>query len=248
MPSPFTHIANAQRLVRDPVVPEAIRQALITDESAFLLGNIAADGHHLAEGLRRDQTHFYKYDFPVIEHPWRIMMAQHPSLWETRPPDSRAFLAGYIAHLSIDEVWWLDLTRPYFGEREWASRDRRFLMLNILLIGMDERDEIPARNSASVLANANPHNWLPFMQDAALIAWRNVIARQLEPNGASETLAVIAPRVNRTVEQLRAMVDDTESLEHDLFAHIPHALVAEVEEKMYLHAREQMIIYWNESA
>ena len=120
-------------------------------------------------------------------------------------------------------------------------------MLNILLIQMDERDFAAAQTTAIPLAAAIPHHWLPFMDDSALIAWRDMIVRQIVPDGDSETLEVIAPRVNLTPQALRALVDDAPHLEADLYAHIARDTVAAVEAKMDLYAREQVIVYWNES-
>jgi hypothetical protein len=247
MPTPFTHLANARRLLNDAALPASIRAALRAHESAFLLGTIAADGHMLA-GLRRDQTHFYRYDALVDAHPWRIMFTEYPALHTADDPDARAFLAGYIAHLCLDEIWWLHLTRPEFGLREWGTRDSRFLLLNVLLIQMDERDEAAARTMGMTLAAAHPRGWLPFMDDVALAGWRDVVARQLMPDGISETLPIIAPRVGLTAGNLRALIDDAPRLERELYAHVPRARIAEVEIEMDAHARDQVRIYWEESA
>ena len=132
MPTPFTHLLYAQRLLSDPAVPASQRALLNSHLPAYLLGSVVADAHALA-GLKRDETHFYAFDRPMEDHPWRVMLAQYPSLNSVTDPDWRAFLAGYVMHLSMDEVWSLQMTGPEFADRNWAPRMQRFLMLHILL-------------------------------------------------------------------------------------------------------------------
>ncbi|PJF24598.1 MAG: hypothetical protein CUN53_17030, partial [Phototrophicales bacterium] len=157
---------------------------------------------------------------------------------------ARAFAAGYVAHLAMDEIWWLRMMRPHFGEREWAERSQRFLMLNIILTVMDERDEAAARREVSALRSALPAAWCPFLPDQALIAWRDLIAAQIAPGGSSRTLEILAPRVGKTELELRRMLDDAPQLEADLWAHVPRELLRTVEEAMLTHARDSLCAYW----
>jgi hypothetical protein len=244
MPTPFTHLRVAQQLLADPQVPAHWRDGLRESVSAFFLGNIAADAR-VSSGLKRADTHFYAYDVPMIDHPWRVMLAQHPVM-----PCSaahRAFLAGYVAHLSMDEVWTLDMMKPYFVEQTWG-RDRkfRFFMLHILLIYLDERDlaALDRDAAADVLEQARPDDWLPFMPDADLCAWRDFIAEQLR--GESQTLAVFGARINKTPAEFRAVLDAADVLERDLWTHVPLSVLAKMETQMYTHARAQMLMFLDE--
>jgi hypothetical protein len=247
MPTPFTHLEIAQRLLADDAIPQSIRSALHDERPAFLLGSIAADAR-TESGLRREDTHFYHYERGIHDHPWRVMFQQHPSL---QPPNSaaqRAFLAGYVAHLSVDEIWSLNMLGPHFAGREWAPRPKRFLMLHILLIHMDERDLhslLPWQYPT--LVQAAPHDWLPFMNDAILCDWRDFIGQQIESEGASQTLAVFGSRINRTPAELRAILESPQQMQSDLWQHITPSLLAEIEAQMYAHTREQLSQYWEES-
>jgi len=247
MPTPFTHLESAQRLLEDDHIPPQTRAALADELPAFLLGNIAADAR-TESGLKREDTHFYSYDKGITEHPWRVMMHVHPSLETAHDSAQRAFLAGYVAHLSMDEWWSLHMLGPHFAAREWAPRQTRFLMLHILLIYMDERDLnrlLPWQYET--LSAAQPENWTPFMSDKILSDWRDFIARQIKEAGASETLAVLGSRINMQPPELRAILDSPAQMESDLWQHISPALLADVEADMYRHAREQMLAYWSES-
>lgn len=248
MPTPFTHLETAQRLLNDEHIPHTIRDMLRAECPAFLLGHVAADAR-TESGIKREDTHFYSYDKGIHEHPWRVMLETHPSLEIPHSLAQRVFLAGYAAHLSIDEWWSLHMLGPQFANRDWAPRPQRFIMLHVILIYMDERDyNLLQPWQYETLQAAEPDRWTPFMNDRILRDWRDFIARQIRPGGnASETLEVLGSRINMQPPDLRAILDDPERMHNDLWQHIPQTLMAEIEADMYRHAREQMLVYWGES-
>lgn len=243
MPTPFTHLVYAHRLLNDPALPAQARDRLAEQLPAFYLGSVAADGH-LVSHLKREDTHFYAHDRPMEDHLWRVMLSRHPELSSPADAAQHAFVAGYVAHLTMDEIWSLKMVYPHFVDREWASRGKRFLMLNVLLTNMDERDyALIDRSIPPALLNARANAWLPFIQDAALDAWGALIQRQIAEGGRSETLDIIAPRVMMTVDSLRALLDAADQLEIDLWANIPRELLREVETQMYDAALKDLIKY-----
>ena len=243
MPTPFTHLLYAQRLLSDPAVPAPDRALLDAHRPAYLLGSIVADAHGLA-GLRRDQTHFYAFDRPMEDHPWRVMVKDYPSLACVDDLDQRAFLAAYVMHISMDEIWSLHMVGPEFVGREWAVQMQRFLMLHILLISMDERDQAQLDPDMSrELHEAQPNHWLPFLDDRFILEWDELIDRQIMPGGVSETLEVYGQRLKQTPEALRAILDSPERMENELWANVTHETLARVEGQMLDHGRAQMLAY-----
>lgn len=242
MPTPFTHLRTAQRLLNDDAIPAEVRLFLHDERGAFLLGNIAADAR-VDTGQTRETTHFYHYEQGIERHPWRVMFDKFPALWGASAAQ-KAFLAGYVAHLSMDEVWSLDMLAPEFGQRDWGASSRfRFLMLHIILIYMDERDHAALEAwQADALRSAAPDVWTPFMSDDTLRHWRDFIAVQLGPD-ASQTLDVLGARVNKTRDELRAILDTPERMHNDLWENVTPETLARVEDKMYTHACEQMMVY-----
>jgi hypothetical protein len=248
MPTPFTHLETAQRMLRDDAIPQPLRHALARECPAFLLGQIAADARTNGD-LRREDTHFYSYDHGIPEPPWRVMIQRNPVLLRPHSPAQRAFVAGYVAHLTVDEVWSLDMLGPHFAGREWGPRPFRFLMLHILLIYMDERDYArldPGHYDS--LTRAHPVDWLPFMSDQTLAGWRDFIGQQIKPGGVSQTLEVFGSRIAKQPADLRAILDAPEIMQRDLWAHITPDTLAAVETTMYARARDALITYWHESA
>lgn len=247
MPTPFTHLRAAQKLLDDPAVAPALRDFLRAEHSAFLLGNVAADARRVDSGLLRPNTHFYHYDMPITQHPWRVMLERHPILTTLNSDAQRAFLAGYVAHLSMDEVWLIEMLGPHFVEREWGTQQSRFFMLHIILTFMDERDyaTLDVERRALLFA-AQPDSWLPFMSDSILKNWGDYIAEQLPP-GNSQTLAIFAQRIDKQIEDFRAVLDVPERMQADLWDNIPFEVFTDIEDQMYTFAREQMLIYLGET-
>ena len=242
MPTPFTHLEIAQRLLADEAIPAIERERLNAERNAFLLGSVAADAR-VSSGLRREDTHFYAYGETIVDPPWRTMMRRFPDLQRTNSAAQRTFVAAYVALLSVDAVWTNEITDPYFAHADWLTPHQRFIMLHGLLVTMDERDyaRLCDWQRDSLLA-AEPRDWLPFMTDGDLTAWRDLVGRQLPP-GESETLTILGGRINMTPAQLQALIDSTDVMERDLWAYVPKAVESAVEEMMYADARRQMLAY-----
>ena len=251
MPTPFTHLDIAQRLLQDEGVPAGLCAELRREESAFLLGSVAADGR-IDIGSERQDTHFYRYERPLTERPWRAMLRTHPQLWQPRDGAHRAFIAAYVAHLAVDECWTTRMLRPHFAEKEWRAgetRQERFRVLHYLLSWMDERDWCWLDDAcAARLRAAAPNGWLPFFPDEALRNWRNRIAQQLPPYGQSETLTVFGARIGQEPTAMRAFLDDAQRMQECLWLNVPRELLAEIEAQLHDEARSQLLAYWRESA
>ncbi len=243
MPTPFTHLEIAQRLLVDEAIPAVYRDCLRAECGAFLLGNIAADAR-VGNGAPRGVTHFYDYGRPIVDHPWRVMTQRNPGLMQPHDAAHRAFVAGYVAHLSIDEAWSRNMVGPHFYGRDWADNAFRYYMLHIILIHMDERDLLRLDDwHAPNLAQAAPRDWLPFISDDDLKAWQRLIHDQIKPGGSSRTLDIFGGRIGKTARELRAFLDSPQQMQAGLWQHIAPELLAQTEVTMYQHARQQLVVY-----
>ena len=244
MPTPFTHLAAAQRLLDESTLALEHRELFRRELGAFLLGNVAADARN-ESGTPRAATHFYDYAQEITdETPWSVMLRQNPELWTPQDDAHAAFIAGYVAHLSMDEIWSRRMVGPHFVERDWAERNHRWVMLHVILIFMDERDQRSLADwQAEALAHAEPHLWTSFLTDTSLAHWRDMIADQLRPGGWSQTLDIFGARAKRTPEQLRTLLDNPSEMHESLWQHIQPELLAEIEGEMYDHAVTQTAAY-----
>lgn len=244
MPTPFTHLQIAYRLLADPSIPSRVQALLMAEQPSYLLGSICADAR--IPGKERDATHFYRYDKPMVEHPWRIMMNQYPELMQPRSAAQQAFIAGYVAHLAADEYWSLNMLKPHFVVREWGDGMRdRFFLLHLLLIFQDERDlkTLPL-DTGRQLQQCIPDRWLPFMPDDILCDWRDLVGEQIPDK--SKTLEIFGGRIATAPVVLRQMLDDSALMQERLWQHITPVLLAEIEEHLYEFSREQMLLYLDE--
>jgi hypothetical protein len=245
MPTPFTHLEITQRLLKDPDVPRAYRDLLSAHHSAFQLGNIVADAR-IASGVGREVTHFYAYNHPITEHPWHVMLNDHPILQIPHDDRHLVFLAGYVTHLATDEAWALKMVRPNFSLREWEGVDRidKFITLHLILSHIDERDEAQLDDwQSDSLAQCMPDDWLPFMSDSVLCSWRDLIATQIAPTGTSQTLAILGKRLALDPTVLRNMLDSPQIMFERLWQHVPQVMLATTERQMYAFTRAQLCHY-----
>lgn len=245
MPTPFTHLEITNRLLDDARIPESLRHQLAAERPAFLLGGIIADARIPPDGKRHD-THFYRYDQPMPDHPWREMFRQNPEIDQPKSAAHLAFLAGYVAHLAADEYWSRHVLAPYFRDGDWGEDVRsRFFILHLLLIHMDERDETTLmEDHATILRQCISNDWLPFMPDTVVHEWRDFIASQIETE--SQTLDIFGKRTRTEPEKLRQLVDDANYMQDHLWQHITPAMLVEIEHSLYEFAREQLLVYLGE--
>ncbi len=245
MPTPFTHLQIAYRLLADPVLPESVQALLLAELPAYLLGSISADAR--IPGKERDAAHFYRYDTPMLDHPWRVMTHQYPDLMHPQTAAQRAFIAGYVAHLAADEYWSLNMLKPHFAESDWGGSMRgRFFVLHLLLIFQDERDlKTLSLETAQQLLNCIPDHWLPFMPDDILCGWRDLVAGQIPDK--SQTLDIFGGRIATEPAVLRQMLDNATLMQDRLWQHVTPTILHDVEENLYAFSRAQLLQYWRET-
>lgn len=250
MPTPFSHMVALAHLLQDDQVPPSLRDQLRAEEPAYLLGAVAPDARVPNVSDSRAATHFYSYQEGISAPPWRLMLQKYPTLVPPQSAAHRAFLAGYVAHLAMDEVWTRQMLVPHFANADWGENPRqRFFVLHFMLIDMDERDlKHISAEMAHTLQRAKPQAWLPFMPLPILREWQKLIYEQIKPNGESKTYEIFGERVQQSAAQMRRSFQDEAWMQEQLWQHVPRSILAEVEAQMFVYAREVLIAYWQEHA
>lgn len=247
------HMALVNRLIDDASLPTATRTLLRSAWGAFLLGSVAPDAR-VSSGISRVDTHFFEYAPTIDPPPATAMLHRHPGLRRSAVVNENdkarlAFVAGYAGHLAMDEIWCVDMLFPYFVHQNgWTNSASAMLALHVLLSYLDERDlkQLPDGEHEH-LVSAEPRDWLPFMPDDALRGWRDIVAAQLPPAGASRTLEILGKRIGMTVEDMTEFLASKTQMGEIVWANVPAERVAATEEAMYVAVRRTVIAYLDDS-
>lgn len=229
MPTPFYHLSIAYELLEHPEMSKNMRAHLTSCINPFLFGKTAPDVQ-VVSGRKREATHFYTLPPEGKTPAWKRLMAAYPTLSDASalPEDQAAFLAGYICHLQADETWIFDLFLPIFGpDADWADFRKRLYLHNVLRIYLDKQvlDSLPKETSTH-LQTTTPKNWLPFVEDDHLTAWRDYLAEQLEPGAAVQTIEVFANRHGLPPEDFSNLLNSEELMEEEIFTHVSRSDLA----------------------
>lgn len=227
MPTPINHLIMARELVESGLLTAAAQTLLEEQSGAFLLGHTAPDVQTVSE-QPREATHFYHIP-PSDEQPAHLaLLTAYPDLAHPAQmaPDRAAFLCGYLAHLRADELWWRQVFAPCFGEAAaWGTWKERLFLHNVLRTYLDRQDQARLNGRVvTALAGATPRNWLPFVSDDALCAWRDLLVQQLQPGQHIHTAEVFAARMRVPTQ----WIEDTLRNPHEmarLFHHAPSSLL-----------------------
>jgi len=240
------HMALVKRLINDQAFPDSARRFLTTHWGAFLLGSIAPDAR-VSSGVKRVSTHFFEYGEDINPPAVTAMLNRYPELTRRVLTNEEriAFVAGYAGHLMMDQVWYTDMLRPHFEHSEWADRKTKFVVLHYLLAALDQRDYplLPRQYYYEQLCAATPLRWLPFMSDAGLIEWRNLLTAQLAPEGDNQTCTILGERIGLSGADLASQITSADAMQRSTWANIPRDSLNKAEEAMYEGVRETVITY-----
>jgi hypothetical protein len=223
VPTPFCLLDLAERLLNHPALAPQPKQRLCDARAAFLFGNTAPD-YVTVVGLPRQQGHFFDVPIRQSEPAYQRLLRLFPSLATPSqlPDDQAAFVAGYLAHLWLDQAWILGVFEPIFGPGVHRGSFKQRLLDHNLLRAYLDRDALRrlAPNVGTILATAQPRSWLPFAEDQALVAWRDHLAEQLSPGGHSRTIDVFARRHNLSPATFQRQLESHQTMNKAVFRHL----------------------------
>lgn len=223
MPTPFYHLALANELLADSGLSADTRDLLIAHRPAFLFGCTAPDVTTLS-GQLRESAHFFEVPMLSDRPAHEVMFAAFPDLAHAADlsPEHSAFLAGYVCHLALDQLWIRELFEPVFGPNAaWGDFRERLYLHNILRAWLDAQllPELPF-DTPSELREASPRHWLPFVTDGHLREWRDFLAGQLEPGARNRTVDVFAGRMGKDAAEFHSLLASPAELERRVFSRV----------------------------
>ena len=221
MPTPFYHLVLAQEMLIDDNLNGDARELLLAERSAFLFGNTAPDVQTLS-GQAREQTHFFsvhKFDSNPAQ---QVMFRKFPELAHAAvmPTQHAAFIAGYCAHLLLDQAWIRDVFYPFFGSKaRWSDVSERLFLHNVLRVYLDRCNyvRLPV-DIHDVLQTIRPASWLPFVQNEYLDQWRDFLAHQCVPGATVLTVEIFAERMARQPEEFEALLSSDDAIQVQIFS------------------------------
>lgn len=200
-----------------------MRLLLSEHRSEFLFGNTAPDVQ-VVSGQPRAATHFFDLPLQPNEQPaWEKFLAANLSLSDPSKlaGAQAAFVAGYLCHLQADIYWIRQIFIPVFGRgSRWDSFPKRLYLHNVLRAYLD-RKILPELASGACISSVLPDGWLPFVQDAHLISWRDFLTSQLHPGARIQTVEVFAARQGISPEAYYALLNSEGRLDEEIFSHLP---------------------------
>ena len=206
-----------------------LKEILTVEWPAFYLGSVAPDVNAISD-IPRFGTHFYEVPPPEEEMAYPTMLSTFPQLANcaAMPPAQALFVAAYSAHLLLDLIWLRQIVYPFFfAPRGLGSRKQRTLIHNILLTYLDTLALAALPETAvSTLAAATPNQWLPFVPDAILVEWRDILTAQLAPDAPVRTVEIYAGRMKMLPDEFVTNLQDPIWMQTQVFDKIP---VAEVQ-------------------
>jgi hypothetical protein len=136
-------------------------------------------------------------------------------------PEKVAFLTGYLCHLQADWLWIKEIFLPIFGpEQAWGDFKHRLYLHNVLRTYLDVQ-VLPGlkADTGERLVEAKPDSWLPFVDDYDLREWRDILAKQLQPDSAVQTVEVFAARQGIPAEEYYDLLNSNARMEEEVFVY-----------------------------
>jgi len=221
------HLAFHMSVARD--LANAERRPIIeADRGVFYLGSTGPDMRILSRA-DRTSSHYFVLDCLEEQNSVESFFQAHGDLRDAGKLESptAAFVAGYLTHLVVDEVWITDIYRPFFGPGAALGGDARANVLDRILqyeMDLQRRRDRPAMEEIRaqlVATSLDVH--VPFLENELLMRWRDVVADMASrpptwerfPRTASRFLAIAGVSTEEEIDEfaktLPAMLKETKA-------------------------------------
>jgi len=199
-----------------------------SDRGAFYLGSTGPDMHVLSR-TQRISSHYFDLDCLECQDSRASFFETRGELRDVTKLDdpTAAFVAGYLTHLVIDEVWITDIYRPFFGPASSLHGDGRANVLDRILqyeMELQRRMDRPVMEEIlRELAAGKPALNVAFLDPEMLARWRDIVVEMVSrpptwdrfDRTASRFLAVAGvsteEEVNEFMKTLPSLLEETKA-------------------------------------
>ena len=175
MPPLVLHTAIAKK------VADELRVSLLDDERGSLYLGATAPDIRVVTRWERERTHFFDLNNFDEQDGVAAFFEAYPYLAGgsiERP--TRAFVAGYLTHLVMDERWINNVYRPHFGERSPLGGDLRANIMDRALqfsMDCDRRKDIDFRaHVVDAVGRCELGLDIGFIDAESLGRWQQVVS------------------------------------------------------------------------
>jgi len=192
VPNLATHIDLARRTARRLEHP-----ALDANLGCFLLGSTSPDIRVITR-QGRETYHFASLDFESVGAGMSGLFRANPHLAPGAVEDARtrAFMAGYITHLIADEIWIVDMFRPYFGSAGvFGDKVVGMVMDRVAQLELDRRAWPAVDGDLPKVGEGVDEVELGFIPPETLVEWREWVVSLLTAGFSWDRLRFMARRV-----------------------------------------------------
>ena len=162
----------------------------------YLLGSTTPDIRAMTKGTR-EQYHFTALSFDNAGAGAKGLFAAHPDLsGNGTDAPTRAFVAGYITHLALDETWITQMFRPLFGNAEVFEDEVRGKVADrVFQLELDRLAQPAMKATLPLIAAATDQPEVEFIASEDLDAWRNWVVELVGRGFTWDRLRFMARRV-----------------------------------------------------
>lgn len=223
-------------------VADRLRHGLLDEERGNLyLGSTAPDIRVITR-WERGRTHFFDLSSFDEQSGVEGLFAAYPGLRAAGDLNAStvAFVAGYVTHLVMDELWINTIYRPFFGERSPMGGDvRANIMDRAIQFSLDRQKRIDRELMAHVLdavARADLRLEIGFIDGDTLGRWKEVILDVVDHPPDWERFRFIASRHLReagieTPEKFQEFVRSLPDLVDETLRYLSEERLAEFMER-----------------
>jgi hypothetical protein len=163
----------------------------------YLLGSTAPDMRAITRRTR-EEYHFAPLSFTNVGAGVEGLLEANPHLLRSSNGNgpTRAFVAGYMTHLVLDEAWIVDMYRVYFGNpKVYRDSIHGKVMDRALQMELDRLSQEGLEATVPLLAQATGSVDVGFIPQAAIGAWQAWVLEFMERGFTWERLRHMARRI-----------------------------------------------------
>ena len=165
----------------------------------YLIGATAPDIRVIT---RKDRSlyHFVQLDFKTLGEGVNNLCRKHPYWRDLSGCDiqTRAFMAGYVSHLILDETWITNVFRPFFECSELFESDSEALIMDrAMQLELDRSNWESVNANLDFIRNVDISLEIDFFPTESLNEWRDWVVGLLDNGFTWDRLRFMAQRISK---------------------------------------------------